>query len=117
MRLIFLPFACLLIAGFTHAQTNTNLGTNSGNGGRDNTSIGYQAGNVVTGNMNSFLGSLAGKVNTSGASNSFFGYAAGYLNTSGSNNSFFGRASGFNNTTGIGNTFFWPLCRTKDNHR
>lgn len=88
---------------------NTNYPTSgagmAGNAGDGNTSIGYQAGDLVTGTYNSFLGHAAGKATTSGGSNSFFGYGSGLVNTTGSNNSFFGRAVGGANTTGSGNTY------------
>lgn len=120
MKAIIWSF-CLAFSINLIAQTNTTLGTNAGNSGNYNTSVGYNAGDVVTGDANSFFGYLSGKAttsgiynamlgsqtgfsNTTGGGNSFVGYAAGYLNTSGSYNSFLGRAAGYNNTTGTGNT-------------
>ena len=72
---------------------NTFVGTNAG---RSNT----------TGKENSFFGFSAGKVNTEGRSNSYFGRGAGDSNTMGSSNSFFGYDAGQGNRTGHGNSFF-----------
>ena len=72
-----------------------------------NTFIGSQAGRVnTTGNLNSFFGGEAGQNNTTGFNNSFFGVQAGLNNTTGNFNSFFGYLSGQNNTTGGNNSFF-----------
>ena len=73
--------------------TNSFLGTNAG---RDNTS----------GGENSFYGRFAGVLNTTGDDNSFFGSSAGFANTTGNDNSFFGRGAGFANTTARDNSFF-----------
>jgi hypothetical protein len=87
------------------AQYNTNLGTNAGNAGRDNTSLGYAANDVTTGNFNTAVGSNAGLKNTTGSSNTFTGYESGMFNTSASDNAFYGTNSGLYNTVGSQNTF------------
>ncbi len=71
-----------------------------------NTFAGINAGNLTTGNFNSFFGNLAGTQNTSGLSNSFFGTGTGLFNTMGTLNSFFGRSAGRSNTSGGSNSFF-----------
>ncbi|MFZ6010339.1 MAG: tail fiber domain-containing protein [Bacteroidota bacterium] len=124
MKLQKLLLPGLLI--FAHVATvaqNTNYGTNAGNAGYYNTSIGYEAGDVTTaasgtflghqagknvnfGNFNSFVGAFSGLSTTSGSNNAFMGYASGYSNTNGSNNSFAGAWAGYGNTSGHRNTFF-----------
>jgi hypothetical protein len=111
----------VLLTQFVIAQ-NTNLGTNAGNAGTDNTSIGYLAGDLVTGNSNTFLGSSTAVRNTSGYRNTYLGYASGfyattanvnvfvgngsgYSTTTGSQNVFLGSSAGFQNTTGMNNTY------------
>ena len=71
-----------------------------------NTFIGSEAGNLTTsGGNNTFVGKDAGYFNTTGSLNSFFGSAAGQSNTA-SANSFFGYESGLINSTGTRNSFF-----------
>ncbi len=91
---------------------NTNTGYNIG-GHRivfsdlnlsGNTIVGYIAGNVNSGSVNSFFGTQAGQANTTGSGNSFFGYQSGVSNVSGGNNSFFGLFSGVF-STGSWDTF------------
>jgi hypothetical protein len=89
----------------TNAQNNTNLGTNAGNAGSENVSVGFVAGDVVSGSFNAFVGSNAGAKNTSGSSNSFFGYESGNLNTTANDNAFYGTNSGYGNTVGSQNVF------------
>lgn len=103
MKSIVTIFFSLMALSQLLAQANTNLGTNAGNSGNDNTSVGNQAGDAVTGNYNAFFGSFAGKYNTTGTQNSFFGYNAGGSTTTGSYNLFLGRAAGYGNTTGNNN--------------
>ncbi len=72
-----------------------------------NTFVGSDAGRFnTTGSFNAFFGQNAGRSNTTGNSNAFFGTAAGRDNTTGFNNAFFGRFSGFNNVSGNNNAFF-----------
>ena len=80
----------------SHHSDNTSLyiGRNSG----DSTDIMSQ-------NYSTFVGTDAGKKNTSGNSNSFFGQSSGFNNTTGNSNSFFGVSAGSNNTIGCCNTF------------
>lgn len=72
--------------------------------GTNNTFVGRLAGTVNTGSNNSFLGFNAGNDNLAGADNSFFGSDAGGNNTSGSDNTFIGRNAGDTNTVGTNNT-------------
>lgn len=84
-------------AGISHdpifPANNTFVGSNAG---RSNTS----------GRSNSFFGELAGRDNTTGSFNSFFGRGAGAFNSSGHSNSFFGDFAGLFNTEGIANSFY-----------
>lgn len=84
---------------------NTNLGNSAGYSGSYNTSIGYKAGDVVTGLQNTFLGHLAGSKTTNGLNNVFLGSHSGLLNTSGYENIMVGSRAGYNNTTGYRNIF------------
>lgn len=95
-------------ANILSATTQFNLGPNRilSNAGVDNLFVGWGAGAVNTGTVNSFFGRDAGAANTNGLGNSFFGANAGESNTSASSNSFFGSASGRSNTTGTENSFF-----------
>ncbi|HEY5839817.1 MAG TPA: hypothetical protein VIT19_12330 [Pyrinomonadaceae bacterium] len=74
--------------------------------GTENTFVGIGPGAFNSGSENSFFGSFAGVINTTGTQNSFFGRNAGRYNTTGGSNSFFGRNAGEGNVTGIGNSFF-----------
>jgi hypothetical protein len=72
-----------------------------------NTFIGSEAGKTnSSGSSNSFVGTEAGGNNSSGSSNSFFGFRAGQSNTTANDNSFFGYQAGIFNTTGTRNSFF-----------
>ena len=57
-------------------------------------------------NLNSFVGYISGKSNTTGYYNSFYGANTGYSNTTGYMNTFVGTSSGALNTTGANNTFY-----------
>jgi len=78
-----------------------NLGQNNGR----NIYLGYQAGNVSSGNENVFSGYQSGYSNLAGNSNLFSGYQSGYSNSSGSANLFSGTQTGYSNTTGSFNLF------------
>jgi hypothetical protein len=96
----------LLICFSTLAQNyNYNAGIGSGTGGDYSVMVGPYAGRINSGFHNSFVGSLVGYNNTTGANNSFLGYLSGYLNSEGNSNSFIGVAAGYNNTTGDNNSF------------
>jgi hypothetical protein len=72
-----------------------------------NTFIGSEAGELTTsGGNNTFVGRDSGLSNTSGSLNSFFGSSAGQSNTTADANSFFGYESGFLNSTGTRNSYF-----------
>ncbi|MBL7832865.1 MAG: hypothetical protein JNK18_02880 [Cyclobacteriaceae bacterium] len=120
----FCVTALLLFCYPLFAQNNTYTGTNAGNGssgGAYNATYGYSAGDVVTGDYNSFFGAYAGLANTSGNYNTFIGYRAGdasvtasantYVgyyagnNSTAGSNTFLGYYSGFTNTTGTNNTY------------
>ncbi|MDN5217318.1 tail fiber domain-containing protein [Fulvivirgaceae bacterium BMA12] len=107
MRLkVSITFFLLAIMTAANAQRNTNYGGSAGFSGSDNVSVGYWAGNWITGATNTFVGTKSGsKAGNSGNFNSFFGYNSGYNNTSGDNNVFLGSASGESNTSGFNNTF------------
>lgn len=100
MRTYFLLLFVLCAGNSIYAQ-NYFAGTNAGNGtsgGVDNTSIGTNAGDVVTGSNNVFFGKDAGKVNTSGYNNTFLGYRSGYSNVSGNFNCYVGYQAGYLST-------------------
>ena len=96
----------------TEGTYNTLLGNGAGaalttplTGSEFVTFIGSLAGNRnSTGAYNTFVGRRAGYLNTTGSNNNFFGYAAGNSNN-GSDNSFFGHNAGYSNTTGYNNSF------------
>ncbi|HBW23240.1 MAG: hypothetical protein A2X28_05730 [Elusimicrobia bacterium GWA2_56_46] len=67
--------------------------------------VGANAGVVNTGDYNVFVGSGAGRANTTGYDNLFVGYSAGTANTTGYRNTFLGSMAGRANTTGYGNSF------------
>lgn len=105
---LYLPvMAFMLLSTAAVSQNNTYHGTDAGNGtngGQLNATYGYQTGNVVIGNYNSFFGANAGLINSSGANNVFIGYNAGDANVAGAGNTFVGSNSGTANTS-TGNTF------------
>lgn len=84
---------------------NTNAGTEAGNAGTNNSAFGYYAGNVVTGDFNSFFGAYSGFSNVAGKDNVFIGFRTGYNNLSGEKNMFIGRQAGYQNTIGGYNVF------------
>ncbi len=100
-----------LTVGKLHGQ-NTNYGTGAGKSGSRNTSIGYYAGDNVTGYDNSFQGHNAGKTNTSGYYNVFNGSYAGNANTTGYYNTFLGYRVGVSNNYGGSNTFIGSKAGT-----
>ena len=84
------------------ATNNTFIGMLSGitNAvGQGNTFLGYRAGNLNNATFNTFIGSDAGRVNSSGTNNVFVGRQAGVANTIGSRNVFLGVLAGGANTT------------------
>lgn len=102
--IISLATFSLLIATIAHSQSNTHLGAYAGHYGVHNTSLGYRAGDKATGNYNAFIGSEAGKSNTSGFQNVSVGQSAGELMTSGYQNTYVGTFSGAR-TNGIRNIY------------
>ncbi|MDX2302708.1 MAG: tail fiber domain-containing protein [Microscillaceae bacterium] len=82
-----------------------SLGQCPSNCFNSNTFLGYNVGLGAFGNFNVFVGSEAGKSNTSGESNTFLGEGAGLNNTFGNFNTFIGRSAGRVNTSGNRNTF------------
>lgn len=103
---------CLMLgvlAFFTpvlRARENTNHGTNAGNAGSGNTSIGYYAGDKVTANENVFVGWKSGFINNQGFYNTFIGSQSGFYNSRGAYNTFNGYRSGYYNTTSNDNSFY-----------
>lgn len=94
----------LLTSSILAFSQNTNLGANAGNAGYNNTSIGFGAGDLVTGSSNIFLGHNSGVRTSSGNQNSILGAFAGYNNKTGLRNTFLGYRAGYGNTTGNDNT-------------
>uniref|UniRef100_A0A2B4RLM8 UPF0403 protein n=1 Tax=Stylophora pistillata TaxID=50429 RepID=A0A2B4RLM8_STYPI len=89
---------------------NVMIGHSSGGGAGSatsirNTFVGYKTGEVNNTNYGVFIGSEAGKANTSGGENVFFGTKAGSSNTTGEKNVFLGYNAGASNTTGDFNVF------------
>ena len=106
-----------------YSQTNTYYGAGAGNGtnGNENSSFGYQAGDVATGiqnvyvghfaglysgnkSYNTYLGAYSGVNSTSGDWGTFIGCQAGRDNA-GSYNVFIGAEAGIFNQSGHSNTF------------
>ncbi len=82
-----------------------------GNGGVQNTFVGYGAGQTnTTGQLNTFIGEAAGNSNSSnslgGNHNVFVGNHAGFDNTTGNDNTFTGTDSGYNSNAGSDDTFY-----------
>jgi hypothetical protein len=72
--------------------------------------LGDLAGQVNTGDGNTFIGSSTGSANTTGTDNTFLGYGAGLSNTEGYENTFVGGKAGYSNVgvsgaQGYSNTF------------
>lgn len=111
------PFLTVLGSSGANNATginNTTVGYNAGNvigSSTDNSLFGYQAGLLATGNNNAVFGSSAGDGITSGARNSFFGKDSGGSVSSGamSDASAFGYQSGLINTADQ-NSFFGSAC-------
>ncbi|HRE68575.1 MAG TPA: hypothetical protein PLM56_12925 [Cyclobacteriaceae bacterium] len=124
IRFTSLCFALVCLAPITKslAQNNYAAGTNAGQGGSQNTSVGVNAGNFITGTQNTFLGynaggasgnsagystmlgSQSGQQSTSGGYNTFMGYQSGYSSTSSSHNVMIGVEAGYAITTTQYNT-------------
>jgi len=82
---------------------------------RRNVSLGLDSGSINNGAFNTFIGSNAGKENTTNASdNTFIGDSAGMNNTTGSLNTFIGRGAGEYNETGEENTFVGLTAGTQN---
>ena len=94
MKRFNLICALLVLAYVANAQ-NYSAGSNAGNAGIQNTSVGIRAGDVVTGNYNSFFGYFSGRFTTSGQYNAIFGNSAAYSNTTGSYNTIMGFSAGY----------------------
>lgn len=103
--------------GFEAGISNVGPGTTGDPDlGSFNTFVGSRAGQLnTTGQYNSYFGSNAGAANTTGGSNSFFGVSAGASNLTGGGNAFFGSEAGRNNTTGSSNAFFGQLAGASNN--
>lgn len=116
----YLSTILLIFGYFGVFSQNTNYGTNAGNSGSGNISIGYFAGDVTSGKNNSFLGHYAGANSTRTTFNTFVGAYSGFKaqgnnqtfsgayagNVSeGNDNSFYGAHAGFKNTGGSYNTY------------
>lgn len=89
---------------------NLIIGENAGTDGigDDNIFLGYNAGNAneSTGDKNTFIGSGAGKFNTTGDSNVFIGYQAGLNSTTGDDNVVIGSFAGDAMTISANNNVF-----------
>ena len=72
---------------------NIFLGLNAG--------INTEPGSLLAGQLNTFIGNNAGRLNTSGKYNVFMGYNSGYRNTTGDNNIFIGLDAGLGQTSGL----------------
>jgi hypothetical protein len=104
IKIILVAIQAIIAVG-AFAQSNTNLGTSAGNSGSDNTSIGYSAGDVVTGTCNTFVGSSSALAVSSGLRNTFVGFASGRFTTTANYNVFLGADCGYKNITGAQNVF------------
>ena len=85
---------------------NTNYGLNAGNAGNDNTAIGADALDVVTGDGNTAVGHEPLKSNTTGDENTGIGHRALWKNVTGFQNTATGAQSLLSNTSGIRNTAY-----------
>ncbi|MBK6541458.1 MAG: hypothetical protein IPG10_09295 [Flavobacteriales bacterium] len=85
-------------AAMTTSFFSTYVGSSAGRfaSASNNALFGYLAGGlgVMTGGLNTFLGSQSGSQNTAGNGNTFVGFSAGSSTTSGSQNVFIGREAG-----------------------
>jgi hypothetical protein len=90
------------------AATQYNIGSNRvvSIAGQGNVFIGSGTGPVNTGDLNTFVGEIAGLTNTSGRANTFLGGRAGRFNTTGFQNTYVGAAAGASNMTGTNNALF-----------
>lgn len=111
-RIMAYLFLCSLVVYAGSASASFESGSNNyfgagtgGAGGSDNSFFGAYAGDVNTGNNNTFIGEHSGYHNTTGFWNAFLGVSSGYYNTTGYDNTFIGRSSGATNTTASENTF------------
>jgi hypothetical protein len=100
LLVLILPLLPFISSGQT---TNVNLATDAGNGGNGNISIGWKAGDVITGDDNINIGSQAGSLTGLAYHNTFVGGYAGQSNTTGTENSYYGFFAG-RYTTGTNNT-------------
>ena len=80
-----------------------NGGLTFGDGG-SNALVGRQAGAVLTGSANTYVGVAAGQSSTTGSFNTFTGFRAGTNSTTASEGVIIGEDAGFNATTGDRNT-------------
>jgi trimeric autotransporter adhesin len=98
--LISFGLALAFVVPETFAQNNYAAGTNAGQGGSQNTSVGVNAGNFTTGTQNTFLGYNAGGASGNGSGfNTILGSQSGQLSTSGGYNTFMGFQSGYSSTS------------------
>jgi len=81
------------------AYYNTFVGAEAGQNTKNGTSP------IQQGKFNSFFGTKAGAMNTTGYYNSFFGNGAGWNSSTGARNTFLGNNSGYQNSGGNENTF------------
>ena len=111
--------AGIILAGNIGAKAQTislisaTPSTSATVGGGSSVRIGSGAGSSLTaaGASNVFLGSQAGRVNTSGTGNSFLGANSGFNNTTGHQNVFTGFNAGYRNIIGLQNVFTGPTRR------
>ncbi|MEO1652196.1 MAG: tail fiber domain-containing protein, partial [Bacteroidota bacterium] len=83
--------------------------------GSENTFLGNLAGDLnTTGNLNTFVGHQAGTRNKVGIANTFIGHGTGEANESGRLNTFVGSMAGKSNTFGSQNTFIGYLAGTNN---
>lgn len=96
-----------LAGNIVNATTQYNLNGNRvlHTPGTNSLAVGTGAGAVNTANNNTFLGTVAGALNTTGDFNTFLGRQAGGANSTGQFNTFVGHGTGVLNTNGVTNTF------------
>jgi len=105
MKKLFHTLLLVSLNYYGYSQNNVVYGSGSGNAGTNNTSVGVTAGDVITGNENSFYGYAAGLKTTSSSNNTMIGSVSGYFNTTGARNTFIGKSSGYTNSSGNNNTY------------